>query len=59
LLRAEALAGLLEAGLAAQRPEAARRAFCEPRSFANYATGLCRALELETTAAPATLVKVA
>jgi hypothetical protein len=46
LLLAEALADLLDAGLAAERPEARRRAFTEERSFAAYARGLCQALAL-------------
>lgn len=57
LLLAEALADLLESGLAATRPEAARRAFAAPRSFAHYATGLCRALGLETASAAQSLVQ--
>lgn len=47
LLLAEALAYLLETGLTVERPEAARRAFCEERSFAAYSRGLCAALGLE------------
>ena len=46
LLLAEALADLLDLGLAAVRPEAARRAYSDQRSFAAYARGLCRALAL-------------
>jgi glycosyltransferase involved in cell wall biosynthesis len=51
-LLAEALADLLAAGLAAQRPEPARRAYSEQRGFASYARGLCEALALETRRAP-------
>ncbi|WP_428376429.1 glycosyltransferase [Lichenicoccus sp.] len=58
LLLAEALADLLDAGLAAARPEAARRAFSEPRSFANYATGLCHSLGLETESLAPSLLHV-
>ena len=47
MLLAEALAGLLDAGLAAERPEAARRAFSEQRSFVAYSRRMCRALGLE------------
>jgi glycosyltransferase involved in cell wall biosynthesis len=47
LLVAEALASLLSAGLAAERPEAARRDYCEQRSFVAYSAGLCEALELD------------
>jgi glycosyltransferase involved in cell wall biosynthesis len=47
-LLAEALAELLAAGLAAERPEAERRAFSEQRGLASYTRGLCRALALET-----------
>jgi glycosyltransferase involved in cell wall biosynthesis len=57
LLLAEALADLLDAGLAAVRPEAARQAFGEPRSFTHYAARLCRALGLETVAAAPPLVQ--
>jgi hypothetical protein len=46
VLLAEALAGLLDEGLAAVRPEAARRAFSGQRSFATYSRGLCAALAL-------------
>jgi hypothetical protein len=49
LLLAEALADLLDNGPTAERPEAPRRAFAEERSFAAYARGLCRALELDTS----------
>jgi glycosyltransferase involved in cell wall biosynthesis len=51
-LLAEALAELLAAGLAAERPEAERRAYSEQRSLASYARGLCQALALETIPAP-------
>jgi glycosyltransferase involved in cell wall biosynthesis len=47
LLLAEALAELLDAGLAAERPEAARQAWSGQRSFAAYARGLCQALSLD------------
>jgi glycosyltransferase involved in cell wall biosynthesis len=50
LLLAEALADLLDAGLAAERPEAARRDYSEERSFEAYARGLYRALGLEPQA---------
>lgn len=50
-LLAEALANLLDAGLAAVRPEAERRAFSEARSIANYARNLCGALGLDLPAA--------
>jgi glycosyltransferase involved in cell wall biosynthesis len=46
LLLAEALADLRDAGFAATRPEQARRAFAEERSFLSYAKGLCQALAL-------------
>ena len=52
LLLAEALADLLDAGLAAVRPAAEREAFAEARSFANYARGLCGVLDLDLPAAP-------
>ena len=39
LLLAEALATLLDSGLAANRPEAARRAYSEQRSFTAYSRG--------------------
>jgi glycosyltransferase involved in cell wall biosynthesis len=58
LLVAEALADLLDAGIAATRPEAARLAFSGQRSFANYALGLCRALGLENSANTTTLLPV-
>ena len=45
---ADGLAALLEAGLAARRPEAAREAFCRERSMAGYARGLCDAIGVET-----------
>ncbi|HQT74578.1 MAG TPA: glycosyltransferase [Acidiphilium sp.] len=47
LLLAEALADLLDAGLAAQRPEAERYRHCEQRSLMAYATKLCEILELD------------
>jgi len=47
LLLAEALADLLESGLAANRPEAARRVYSAQRSFDVYARGLCEVLALE------------
>jgi glycosyltransferase involved in cell wall biosynthesis len=47
VLLAEALAELLKAGLAAQRPEPERRAFSESRSSRGYARLLCDALHLE------------
>ena len=59
LLLAEALATLLEAGVAAVRPEAMRSAFSAWRSFANYAIGLCGVLGLQTAAVPQTLLRVA
>jgi glycosyltransferase involved in cell wall biosynthesis len=46
-LLAEALAELLESGLARDRPEAERRAFSEDRSQRNYAHTLCRALSFD------------
>jgi glycosyltransferase involved in cell wall biosynthesis len=46
LLVAEALADLLDAGLATERPEAARLAFSGQRSFTTYSRGLCAALAL-------------
>jgi glycosyltransferase involved in cell wall biosynthesis len=49
VLLAEALADLLAAGLAADRPEPSRRAFSEKRSFQVYARQLCEVLKLETT----------
>jgi glycosyltransferase involved in cell wall biosynthesis len=52
LLLAEALATLLDSGLAANRPEAARRAYSEQRSFTAYSRGLCRALELDVRSRP-------
>jgi glycosyltransferase involved in cell wall biosynthesis len=58
LLLAEALADLRDAGVAATRPEAARMAFSEPRSFANYAIGLCHALGVDTAARMPTLSQV-
>ena len=58
LLVAEALADLLEDGLASTRPEAERVAFAEPRSFAKYALGLCQALKLETRVSNLMLSKV-
>ncbi len=48
VLLAEALADLLESGLAAERPEAARQAYSEQRSFAVYSRRLCQVLELST-----------
>jgi glycosyltransferase involved in cell wall biosynthesis len=50
-LLAEALAELLAAGLAADRPEAERRVYCEQRSLGSYARGLCQALSLEIQSA--------
>jgi glycosyltransferase involved in cell wall biosynthesis len=47
LLVAEALADLQDSGLAKERPEKARRAFSEQRSFAAYGRELCHALALE------------
>lgn len=47
VLLAEALADLLDAGLARTRPEAARRDFAEAHSFPVYARGLCGLLGLE------------
>ncbi|WP_158258437.1 glycosyltransferase [Rhodopila globiformis] len=47
LLLAEALADLLAAGMAAERPEAERRAFSEQRSMDVYARHLCQALGFE------------
>ena len=46
VLLAEALADLLDAGLAPQRLEAARSAFSEQRCFAAYSRRLCQALAL-------------
>lgn len=51
LLLADALADLLASGIAAQRPEQARRAYSRERSFSAYARGLCRALELDASPA--------
>jgi len=51
VLVAEALAGLLESGLAARRAEAERRAFSEARSLRNYVRKLCEALSLHPPAA--------
>jgi len=50
LLVAEALANLLDCGLARTRPEAERLAYVAAHSFADYARGLCAALGLETAA---------
>jgi glycosyltransferase involved in cell wall biosynthesis len=47
LLVAQALAELLDQGLAKSRPEAARKAFSDERSFRIYAMRLCEALGLE------------
>jgi hypothetical protein len=47
LLLAEALADLRDSGLTNERPEKARRAFSEQRSFAAYGRELCDALALE------------
>jgi glycosyltransferase involved in cell wall biosynthesis len=47
VLLAEAVAELLQTGLAAQRPEPERRAFSESRSSRGYARLLCDALHLE------------
>ena len=47
---AEALAALLDAGLAARRPEEARVAFCEARTMPSYARGLCGVLGLDVPA---------
>jgi glycosyltransferase involved in cell wall biosynthesis len=49
VLLAEALAGLLEDGLSAKRPEAERSAFSESRSMRRYAVSLCEALSLEVS----------
>lgn len=53
LLLAEALADLLDAGMAAVRPEAERAAFSEARSFVNYSRGLCDAMGLDLPVAAA------
>jgi glycosyltransferase involved in cell wall biosynthesis len=50
LLVAEALADLLDLGLARQRPEAARRAYEAAHSFPLYAAQLCHSLGLEAAA---------
>jgi glycosyltransferase involved in cell wall biosynthesis len=50
VLLAESLAGLLEAGLTTQRPEAERRAYSQSRSFEVYARMLCDALALDLPA---------
>jgi hypothetical protein len=50
LLIAEALADLLDAGLARTRPEAERHAYSEAHSFKVYARHLCAALDLEIAA---------
>jgi glycosyltransferase involved in cell wall biosynthesis len=50
LLVAEALAELLDEGLAVARPEASRRAFTEAHSFSIYAAKLCQVLQLEHAA---------
>jgi glycosyltransferase involved in cell wall biosynthesis len=50
VLLAESLAGLLEAGLTTQRPEAERRAYSQSRSFHVYARMLCDALALDLPA---------
>jgi glycosyltransferase involved in cell wall biosynthesis len=47
LLIAEALANLLDEGLAHTRPEAARKAFSEAHSFRIYARQLCQSLDLD------------
>jgi hypothetical protein len=60
LLLAEALADLLaaESGqAAAERREAARKDYSKERSFAVYAEGLCRALELDVASSHAASTK--
>jgi hypothetical protein len=47
LLLAEALAGLLAAGLCRKRPEMERRAYSGQRSFETYALRLCETLGLD------------
>ena len=47
LLLAEAWSDLREEGLCAKRPESARCAYAEQRSFRTYALGLCQALGLD------------
>jgi glycosyltransferase involved in cell wall biosynthesis len=46
LLIAEALADLLDSGLAHARPEAARQAYADAHSFSRYASQLCDAIGL-------------
>ena len=49
VLLAGALADLLAAGLAAERPEQARCVFSEERSFRGYARNLCQHLAIDVT----------
>ena len=58
LLLAEALADLLDAGLATSRAEEARQAFSDAHSFCNYAMGLYHGLGLEAAPTRPRLLQV-
>jgi len=51
LLIAEKVAELHDEGVGANRPESARRAFCEARSAAKYSLELCNVIGLEVSSA--------